>query len=502
MLKTLHGKLAAALGTLLLLIALVLVPLTLFVTRLSREEINQLLNRHLAENVAADKILLRNGEVSKAEMDTVLDTLGHLNPNIETYVLDTKGQILAYPRSAGKPKRTHVNLRPVEAFLKGRNLPIFGDDPHEREGDKVFSAARLNIKGRHEGYIYIILDSHEFESTRALIGRSYSVQLRLGITLGILLCALCAGVLLFNGITRRLTNLASAMEEFQDRDFRGAVPLTPGAGEGDEIERLGAVFGRMAGRIEQQIEALRQADALRREMVSNASHDLRTPLAALRGYLETLVLKEGRMTPEEQHAYLSIAIKHGERLSNLVDELFELSKLDSLQFEPRFEPFHPGELMQDVVQKYQLIADNKGLTLRLETVAGLPFVRGDIGLIERVMENLIENALRHTPPDGTVKVALSAAQESVRVQVSDTGSGIAPVDLPRVFDRFYRASDEITPAGEKASGSGLGLAIVKRILELHGSDVTVQSQSGQGALFTFDLPLYKPEDETEDESKE
>jgi two-component system, OmpR family, sensor kinase len=481
MLKTLHGKIAAALGALLLLIALALVPLTFSITRISRQEITQLVNRDLAANLAAEKILVQNGRTSRAAMQNVTTTLTKLHPGTQAYLLSPQGEILAAPDNVSAlPKR--VNVEPIQRFLRGEKLPILGDDPSDGHAQRIFSASPLKVNNRLEGYVYVILETPEIESFTALIARSYALQLRLLAIGGVLLCALGMGLLLFSQLTRRLTRLAQAMDDFEKNDFRGALPL-PGA-SGDEIDRLGAIFTGMAGRIEQQIEELRRADALRREMVSNASHDLRTPLAALRGYLETLLLREGRMTPDEQRAYLKIALKHGERLSALVDELFELAKLDALQIEPRAEPFLLNELLQDVAQKYQLIAENKGVTLRTAMKSTL-FVHADIALIERVLENLIENALRHTPPGGSVALELSSHENRVRVRVADTGSGIAAEELPRIFDRFYRGEES---GANPQSGAGLGLAIARRILELHGSTISAQSVPGEGTVFTFDLP--------------
>jgi signal transduction histidine kinase len=179
------------------------------------------------------------------------------------------------------------------------------------------------------------------------------------------------------------------------------------------------------------------------------------------------------------------------RLSELVEELFELSKLDALQAQPQIEPFLLSELVHDVAQKYQLRAEQKGIKLQAQVGRDVPFVCADIGMIERVLENLIENALRHTPGGGSIILALRAVEkgQAVRVQVVDTGTGIAPSDLPHIFDRFYRAKKPENR--DEKSGAGLGLSIATRILELHGSELAVQSTPGKGATFSFDLRAYR-----------
>jgi two-component system OmpR family sensor kinase len=501
LLKTLHGKLALALGAILFLVALLLLPLTLYVTRLNRQEVNQRLFRNLAATVAQEKDLVRDGQVSPEIMDKVIALLERLNPGIEAYALDTTGHVLAY-RASDPPLETEtVDLKPIHEFLRGGKLPIIGEDPRDMSHRRAFSVAELHSHGpksKLDGYIYIVLDSQEYDSAASMFGRSYALRLRIAATIAVLFCALAMGVVVFNQLTRRLTRLSQAMEAFQQNDFHGGTQINPGDARGDEIDRLTAIFSGMSGRIEQQIQELRKADAERREMVSNASHDLRTPLAALRGYLETILLREGRMTPAEQRAYLSIAIKHGERLGALVDELFELTKLDAPNVEARMEPFHIGELLQDITYKYQLVAENKGVKLTSEMTPGLPFVLADIGMIERVLENLIENALRHTLSGGSVKLRLQLVNDRVQVQIADTGSGIAAEDIDRIFDRFYRAPANVSSSSGK-SGAGLGLAIVKRILELHGSSIDVHSRPNEGAVFTFDLPAYTPPEASAEE---
>ncbi|MBK7485387.1 MAG: hypothetical protein IPI70_04340 [Nitrospira sp.] len=207
---------------------------------------------------------------------------------------------------------------------------------------------------------------------------------------------------------------------------------------------------------------LKQTDILRRELVANVSHDLRTPLASLHGYLETLLMKEGTLTREEYRTFLDIALKQSQRLRELVGELFELARLDSREARIQCEQFSLAELVQDVCQKFQLTVANRD-SLKSSFTDDLPFVEADIGLIERALENIINNATRYTPSGGTIAISLSHESGSVMIRISDTGCGIADHDLPYIFDRFYRANRQNQPGG-----AGLGLAITKRILELHG----------------------------------
>jgi signal transduction histidine kinase len=257
----------------------------------------------------------------------------------------------------------------------------------------------------------------------------------------------------------------------------------------DEIDRLTITFKQLIDRIQSQITKLKQADSLRRELVTNVSHDLRTPLATLQGYIETLFLKDKSLSADDRKHHLEIAIQHCERLSKLVNELFELAKLDSNEIRVRYEPFNISELVHDVVQKFDLSAQEKQLYIHIDLDPDLPFVNADIAMIERVIENLLENAVRHTPAGGSIRLEISPENKDIAVGVSDTGCGIPGEDLPFIFDRFYRR--EKTPSG-KTGYSGLGLAIARRILELHDKPIRVESTPGSGTTFTFLLPAHHP----------
>ena len=215
-------------------------------------------------------------------------------------------------------------------------------------------------------------------------------------------------------------------------------------------------------------------------------HDLRTPLSAMQGYIETLIIKSETMSPEERDKYLRIARKHTVRLGTLIGDLFELSKLDSASVTPNLEAFSLPELVQDIAQEFQLESERKDISLSIDTQSDAAYTMGDIGLIQRVLENLVRNAIRFTPAGGAVTISIAERPEVLKVAVSDNGPGIPDADIPRIFDRFYRSMN-----GEEArsDSSGLGLAIVKRILDLHGSRITVTSKLDAGTRFEFELPL-------------
>ncbi|OQW36009.1 MAG: hypothetical protein A4E20_08650 [Nitrospira sp. SG-bin2] len=498
MFNTLYGKLAAVLFGLFCVIGAVAILLTLYATRLYFQEASQKLNRTLAEHMVSDKALMQEGRVNDEVVKDIFHQLMVINPSIELYLLDPQGTILTFSAPPGKVKRQRISLDPLNRFLSGaEDFPILGDDPRDLTRKKVFSVSPIEtLGGSIEGYLYIILGGEEFDSVMQMLEESYILQLSLWTGGAILVCTLLAGLLCLKLLTRKLNSLASAMDTFRRAEL-SAEPegLSPSDGlplevrRADEIDQLEMTFVQMADLIRQQVRQLKETDQLRRELVANVSHDLRTPVTSLQGYLETLVLKEGALSSQERRRYLEIATAQSKRLGDLIAELFDLTKLNSREMKPRVESFALGELVQDVVQKFRGIVEAKQVTLQAKLGENLPLVSADIGLIERVLENLIENALRYTPQEGRITVILSCIGGKIMTQVTDTGCGIPPSDLPHIFDRYYQVGKKHR---EGETGAGLGLAITKRILELHGSAIEVESVVNQGTTFSFHLAVAQP----------
>jgi len=486
MMRTLYGRLAAA-----LLVILVLVGGLFFVAGLASvrhflNEVHQKVNRDLAEHLVADSLPMENGEIREEELEHIFHVLMVINPNIEVYLLDPQGEILAYSAPKGIVVRERVDLGPVHQFLEvDSRLPVLGDDPRNETGTKVFSAAPIGASTEPDGYLYVVLAGQQWDSAVAMLQGSYILRLAAGaIGLG-LLVALLIGSLVFAWITRRARHLERAMGDFRDSGFREHRPLVEQSRrERDEIDRLSRTFDAMAARLVAQLDELEKTDQLRRELVANISHDLRTPLTSLRGFLETMALKQASLSSEERRDYLEGAIRQTDRLSRLVADLFELARLESGTQEMEVETLALAELAQDEVQQFRLQADKRGIDLQVEVPGGPATVEGDMSLLARVLDNLLDNGLRFTSGGGQVTLGLRESPQWVSVEVRDTGSGIAPEDLPYVFDRFFGRKHRDL----ESDHAGLGLAITKRIVELHGGTIEVASQLGEGTTFSVTLP--------------
>lgn len=487
MFNTLYSKLVAVLVA----FAVLIVVMTVMVIRFSQEayemEMQQRLYRELAQELAQENVLLEGRKINITALQAVRERLSPFNTAIDVYYLDSNGRVLASSNPVETLKLLRVETQPLQLCLEtADNLPILGDDPSDPKSKKIFSVAKLS-EGK-QGYLYVTLNDAS-ENTRSFtkqLMKTYTVRQGMWLITGGLLLALLAGLLLISLITRPLRRLSRAMDNFHSGGFSKKPQPVALPSENDEIGRLSTAFNQMAQRINTQMHELERNDQQRREMLANVSHDLRTPLASLQGYLETLLMKKQSLSAEEKRSYLEIAAQQSARLSKLVRKLFELSKLESTNADIAPEQFALPELAQDVVQKFDLAASKKQVTLKTQFNGTLPLVYADIGLIERVLENLIENALRYTQAGGSIVVNLASSLDHVTVEVSDTGCGIEAQHLERIFDRFYRTEKSRHDASDSA---GLGLAIVKRILELHHTEITVNSAPGQGTTFSFQLPL-------------
>ncbi len=448
------------------------------------DEVEQLLNRDYAGSIARELGPLVRGGYEEERIRGAIHYMMVLNPMVEIYLLDGGGRIISYfGRPAERISRSAIDLAPVKSFIAGGGgRLLLGQDPRSASQLKPFSAAPLGIGGE-PGYVYVILRGQSYERSLEAIRDSYFLRAGLVTFLLALLATLLVGFSSFFLLTRRLRSLSLAVKAFE----RGELGRRARVAGNDELGALGRSFNDMAAGIEAGLGRLRQAEEQRRDLMANISHDLRSPLTSVRGYLETILLKDEELDPEERRGFLRVVLKNVSGFQRLAEQLFELAKLEAGQASPRLERFPIAELIQDVVLKLRPQAAAGSIALEAELKEDLPPVRADIGQIERVLTNLIENALRFTPPGGKVRVSASGEGPGVRVAVADSGSGIAPEDLPRVFDRFFHAG----PHGSDGdrSGAGLGLTIARQIVELHGSRLEVESRLEEGSRFHFLLPV-------------
>lgn len=295
------------------------------------------------------------------------------------------------------------------------------------------------------------------------------------------------GYFISASITHTLRQMAQAAERVADGDFSTRV-VVPGQ---DEVAQLAQTFNTMAARLQQAEADQRALETARRDLVAWASHDLRTPLASLRAMLDALA--DGVVSePETVARYLAQSQAEIGRMSTLIDDLFELAQMDTGNLVLRSEASALSDLLSDTLEGFTARAQARQVTLTGAVAAGVDPVWMAPDKIGRVLRNLVENAIRHTPAGGQIELRAEPRPGAVEVTVRDTGEGIAAADLPRVFERFYRgdAARSRPQAGEGllSGGAGLGLAIARGLVEAHGGRIWAESGPGQGTTMRFTLP--------------
>jgi signal transduction histidine kinase len=294
-----------------------------------------------------------------------------------------------------------------------------------------------------------------------------------------LLYAFICGLVIMTWVSRRIRILSADMSAFRKGDYAHRAR----EGDGDEIATLGGDFNRMAEKLNDVIARLKQSEGYRKQLVANISHDLRTPMASLRGHVETLTLHGDDLSPENRQRALDTIAANTDNLEALIDRLFELTYLESGRVEYRREAFSIEELAHEVLTRCEGRADERSIKLHCDVEGELPLVDADPLRIGQVLQNLVENAVKFNHDGGEVHLRVVGRSDGVDLEVRDTGIGIASEDLPHVFERFYTAEKSRT-----AKGAGLGLAIAHRIVTGHGGELTVESHEGAGTAFHFQLP--------------
>lgn len=463
----------------------------LYVMRISHgqfhDELTQTVNRDLAKRYVESNFLLTDRRLNAASLHVGIQKLAAANPEIDVYLLDAAGSIVASSVSLQDIRMPRVSLAPIEEFLKGRQAPIFGPNPREGDSKAVFSAATFSVEDCPGDYLYLVLGRTERTPGAQALRADFAAREGVGVIILAAVLSVALSLSFLRLLTRRLGALEATMSRFRT-ETNAARNRPPEWNEGDEIDRLTALFRELAGKIEAQMGELKNVDATRREMLANLSHDLRTPITTQMAHLESLQMGES-MSEQERRDYVDVAMKQSKRIAQLVEQLLEAAKLESGQVQLHAELFPIGELANDVIAKFAIAARERNVVLSAEVSPADLRVFADIALLERVFDNLLGNALRHTSSGGRVAITARMRDGRVRISLMDTGTGMTTDQAARAFDRFYRGdAGRSTASGQ----TGLGLAIVRNILVLHGSEISVASLVGEGTTFTFDLPVREP----------
>jgi len=492
--KTLSNKLVAKLSIsfliIIILIGLTYIFISLFFSYKFHEETTQKLNANVAAHLIDEKFknaspFLDDGTVNKPLFGDIMHNMMAVNRGIEVYLLNETGGILysvVLDHSDAKKPIKKIDLVPIKEFINQKgNTYILGDDPLNSGEKKIFSAAPYQ-KDKHQGYIYIVLAGKEFQAVSESLFSSYFIKLGLGAAILTMIFAIIMGLLSVWFLTKNLRAIIFQVNRFREGDFESRIINA----EQSDLSTLAITFNEMADTIVENIEEIKSVDVLRRELVANVSHDLRTPLTVMQGYIETLQIKKDNLNEVQNKEYLDIIKKSITQLTKLVSQLFEYSKLEAKQIKPQKEPFAITDLVYDIQAKYELMAKEKDISLTTEFDEQAPLVFADIGLVERAIQNLMDNALKFTPNKGKIKITIDHDVKNVIIKIKDSGPGISKEDQKYIFERFRQAEGK-----QKKKGIGLGLAIVKKIMDLHETNIKIISKPNEGSTFEFYLPSYE-----------
>ncbi len=413
-------------------------------------------------------------------------------PSSTLWLMDAQRQVILHPLPDPRDPGSQDSSLIQDALIQAQQgQEIQGAIPGQERmflwfdlESRPFVALPIHAGGQASGQV---VGSLALEVIRLNAGTPFFtdqvVQVLLLTVLGTAVIVALLGLLLARGVTRPLAQLTQAATRMADGKYRQRVPVRTK----DEVGRLAEAFNEMAAALERDMGELRHQESLRRELAANVSHDLATPLTAIQGFTEALL--DGVIQDERQREEtLRVIGKEVVRLRRLVDDLSHLSRMESPRLMLDLAPLNLASLVDETLAVLQPEFEARGVSAHNLLDSRTPLVRADTDKLTQVLLNLLDNALRYTPSGGSISVSALAEAGKLRVLVRDTGTGIAPEHLQRIFDRFYRADVSRNMA---TGGSGLGLAIVKAIIEAHGGTVGVESITGKGTCVWFTLPRAK-----------
>jgi two-component system sensor histidine kinase BaeS len=310
------------------------------------------------------------------------------------------------------------------------------------------------------------------------VAEEIGTTLAIGAVLLLIGGTVIATLVIFRPAQARLSAVEAAARRFGEGDLSARAPEMGG----DEVAAVATAFNRMASDLAARQAQLVEADRARRQLLADVSHELMTPLTAIRGYAETLGLPQFLPPSKEGQRAVKVIHEEGERIERLVKDLLDLARFEAGGISLALENVDVDEIFERVSERHAQAAQDKGVAMVIDPHDDIRMV-GDPHRLEQAVQNLASNALRHTPPGGTIRLGASREDGTVKLTVADNGVGIPAQHLPHVFDRFYKADQSRSQAG-----SGLGLSIVKAIIDRHGGTVSARSEHGVGTVFTIVLP--------------
>jgi signal transduction histidine kinase len=445
----------------------------------------QLLNKDVAAHIAKFTSPFDKGGLNKQKADSVFYNAMVISPSVEVYFLDTGGRVIYFHGAPGEVRQPVISLESIREYLNHNGqVYVKGPDPRDPSDPKIFSAATVQNNSGIIGYIYVILGSTEYRSVTNVIFKSHAPGLLLEIFLFILLATIVLTLLYVNRLERNFRKLIQVLRKFESGDLEARFQEN----DKNELTPVTHAFNKMAGMLVYNIDKLKRAEVERKDFTTNISHDLRTPLAIARGYAETLSLnlENNKVSQLENKGYSKLIISNIQTVEHMVQQLLDLSKMESAGMKLQEQPFVFSEIVQEFIHSLSLTAREKKITIKCVDCENAAWIHADIHMMERVVQNLLTNALKFTPENGQILIQLKNQHNEVIFEISNLGEPMTDTLLAWLNDNKSDASNT------RPHGHGLGLVIVKTILQLHHFSMEAGFIDGIGNRIIFRMPVTNP----------
>ena len=443
----------------------------------------QRLNKDVAAHIAKFTSPFGKKGLDKKIADSVFYDAMVLSPSIEVYFLDTTGNVIYYQAPDSAIRLRKLPLQNIKDHIRSQGLDyIKGPDPKNPDRQQVFSAAEVNNGLEKMGYIYVILGSNEYRKVSNSLFENHAVLLSLKVFGIVIFLSLLISLLYLNRIRKNFKKITSVLEQFSEGDYKARLKMN----NFNEFSSIADGFNSMADMLVLNIEKLERSAKERKDFIANISHDLRTPLTIAKGYLETLndELNNEEADKVKREEFVGVAYKKIQQLDSMVGQLFELSRMESSEFKPVKEPFVISDILEESVNAARKSALKKNIGITCTGCQDSYWINADIGMMERVIQNLIDNAVKYTQPSGVIHVGLIKNRNEVEVIVENSVS--SPSNA--LFEWINSTKTTRTVNGKPHTG--LGIAIVIKILQLHGYLYKAEFYEKGKTRFSFAMNMY------------
>ncbi len=440
--------------------------------------------RHTALEISEE---IQNPESDIVNLSSFFDSLAMEYPGMELFLVAPDGEIKEHGSYVpSQIIKTHVPVDVIDSFIEADtgDYPIEIPIPTASDLDFVFSAATVGPEEAPEGYVLVTMVEGG-EDVTVTWWEEYGPLLTRTVLFSLIIAGF-AGILFWYFLTRRIDNVAHAVQKYRSGGSRFDLVEDNAS---DEIGHVAMHVKDMMERIDLMFNELGQKEKMRTELLASVSHELQTPLTVMQGNIETLVEHREKMSEADLSLKLGAVYSQVRHMSALIDDMFDVAILETGQMRINAEPFPMVELIEDVLESYSLLITQSQLTIERDFTDSLQTVNADPLRIRQVIRNLLSNAIKFSSPGGRIVIRTEVrSDDKLSFRIEDTGVGIAESELENIFESFYRSKQQLQKA---VKGTGLGLHICQHILKLHNSGLEVQSTINVGSTFSFDLELYK-----------